>query len=131
GQRAGEIGRAPTGLAVKTGLEHVGAARAQALVEAPMGAAAGEREAHQGVGCQAVVHASGEAVGLGGGVVRAGGGIAIDAAAAAVGSAPDAVTGIERGRLLAIDRSERIGCRPLLLGIADRAEAAAIEMSIE
>ena len=119
------------GLAVKAGLEHVGTSGPQALVEAPMSAAAGKREADGCVRCGAIIEPGGKAVGLGGGGVRAGGGIAIDAAAAAVSAAPDAVTGIERGCLLAIDRSEGIGCRPLLLGIADRAKAAAIEMPIE
>ena len=49
GECRGEVGRAGTRCAVDAGLEGIALAAAQPLRQAPIGAGAGEREAHHGV----------------------------------------------------------------------------------
>src|SRR5262249_59627786 len=49
GQGRGDVGRPPSRRAVDAGLERIALAAAQALRQAPVGAAAGERDAHHAV----------------------------------------------------------------------------------
>ena len=71
GEGGGEIGRTRAHGAVDAGLEGVALAAAQPLREAPVGAAAGEREACHRVRRQAIVEAGGEAGGARGKIVAA------------------------------------------------------------
>src|SRR5262249_56625917 len=59
-KRRGEVGRTPAGRAVDAGLEGIALAAAQPLRQAPIGAAAGQREAHHGVGRETIIEAGGE-----------------------------------------------------------------------
>ena len=70
GERGGEIGRTRTRRAVDAGLKRIALAGAQALRQAPVGAAAGEREAHHRAGREAVIEPGG-ATGRGGGEIVA------------------------------------------------------------
>src|SRR5262249_7961836 len=55
GQGRGEIGRTPLRRAVDAGLERVALAAADPLREGPIGAAAGEREAHHRAGRETII----------------------------------------------------------------------------
>jgi hypothetical protein len=55
GERGGEIGRAPSRRAVDAGLERIALAATQPLRQAPVGAAAGERDADDAVAGEMVV----------------------------------------------------------------------------
>ena len=89
GEGRGEIGRAGLGRAVDAGLEGIALAAAQPLRQAPIGAAAGEGEAHHRIGREAIVEAAGHAHRARGHVVAADHGeIAAGAVAAAIGAAP-------------------------------------------
>ena len=84
GEGRGEISRARSRRAVDAGLEGIALAAAQPLRQAPVGAGAGEREAHHGVGCEAIIEAAGKARGACGEIMAADHGeIAVGAIAAA------------------------------------------------
>src|SRR5262249_53983097 len=55
GQGRGDISRTPSRRAVEPGLERVALAAPQALRQAPIGAAAGERDAHHAVAREMIV----------------------------------------------------------------------------
>ena len=89
GEGRREIGRAGMGRAVHAGLEGIALAATQPLRQAPIGAAAGKRKAHHGIGRQAIVEAAGEADRARGQIVAADHGeIAAGAVAAAIGATP-------------------------------------------
>ena len=60
GEGRGEISRARSRRAVDAGLEGIALAAAEPLRQAPIGAAAGEREAHHRVARETIVEAAGE-----------------------------------------------------------------------
>ena len=89
GEGRGEIGRAVFGRAVDAGLEGIALAAAEPLRQAPIGAAAGKREAHHGIGREAIIEAASEADRARGQIMAADHGeIAGGAIAAAIAATP-------------------------------------------
>ena len=101
GKGCGEIGRTVFRRAIDASLESITLAAAEALRQAPIGPAAGERKAHDGIGCEAVIESAGKAHRARGQVVAADEcNIAAGAVAAAISAAPHRPTRlIDRRRL--------------------------------
>jgi len=101
GERAGEVDRTLMGDAIDASEERVASAAAEPLRQTPIGAAAGEREAENGIRRVVIVHAGRIAERTRRHVVRADGRIAVGRAAAAEARSPCGPTLLERwnGRL--------------------------------
>src|SRR5262249_47688308 len=138
----GEIGGTRARRAVEPGLERIALAGAEPLRQAPVGAAAREREAHHRAGREAVIE-PGRAAGRRGGeiVAAAHRGIAAGAIAGAVARAPRAPALLEawrrrrRFQYLCISERDVVGQLCALRGKADggaaERAASAVDERIE
>jgi hypothetical protein len=113
GKRAPDIGRSEIADAVDAGLQRIAAPGAERIRQSPIGAAAGQRKAHDGVRADVIIHAGGKAERVRRDIVRADARIAIGSVAAAICGTPGGPALIEGRPRRRLGEDRRIGERDI------------------